>query len=271
MSSSASSSTRGVSRAPAREHPISPRRLERIRHAELESVRAHFKPGLRVLEIGGGSGYQASIIDSWGCNIVALDLGDRSSEQARYYPVQEYDGARIPFPGASFDLVFSSNVLEHVGDLKPLCREMHRVLVPGGVALHILPTPAWRWWTIVAHYPYLLKRFAGRGEVGAAVRLPSANEVLKRRGLRYMLGMALFASAHGEYPNAISELYYYSNRRWTRFFRESGFEIVASHDAGVFHTGYALLPGLSIRVRRLLGRVLGSACRAFVLRPRDGG
>ena len=30
-----------------------------------------------------------------------------------------------------------------------------RILKPGGIAVHILPTPSWRWWSIVAHYPFL--------------------------------------------------------------------------------------------------------------------
>ncbi len=43
-----------------------------------------------------------------------------------------YDGARLPFPDATFDKVFSCDVMEHVRNPRPLVAEMRRVLVPGG-------------------------------------------------------------------------------------------------------------------------------------------
>lgn len=40
---------------------------------------------------------------------------------------------RLPFADDSFDEVFSSHVLEHVGDLLKLLGELHRITRPGGV------------------------------------------------------------------------------------------------------------------------------------------
>lgn len=49
------------------------------------------------------------------------------------------DLCRLPFPDASFDLVFASHVLEHIFDDRAAVREIRRVLRPGGIA--ILPVP----------------------------------------------------------------------------------------------------------------------------------
>ena len=45
----------------------------------------------------------------------------------------------IPYPDASFDFVFSHDVLEHVEDPRVSVGEVHRVLRPGGCAFHVFP------------------------------------------------------------------------------------------------------------------------------------
>lgn len=241
--------------------------LKRLRLAELEVVRGYFTPGLRVLEIGGGSGYQASVISGWGCEVISLDLGDRPAEQQRYYDVQLYDGEHIPFPDGGFELVFSSNVLEHVAPLLELFKEIRRVLGQTGRAIHIVPTPEWRFWTSLAHYGYLLKRLSGSSTVACAVSLPDLKQVVARRGFAYLLRRVLSAGPHGVYPTALSEIYYYSKRRWLRLFHEAGFSVTSTFPTGLFYTGYALAPRLSLSARRKIAKLLGSACRVFVMEP----
>ena len=243
--------------------------LERLRKAEIEAVKRWLKPGMRVLEIGGGNGYQASIIASWGCEVHSIDLPNVRAAKQRYYPVQDYDGERIPFSHESFDIVFSSNVLEHIGPLSSILLEIRRVLKPGGLAVHILPSPAWRAWTSTAHYIALLRyaigsRRASNGESNE----PSAQRALQARGLGFLIKRALFAGPHGVYPNALFELYYFSKYRWLRLFRKNGFEPIEVTSNGLFYTGYGLLPWLSLETRRRLARMLGSACHIFVLRIR---
>jgi ubiquinone/menaquinone biosynthesis C-methylase UbiE len=42
-------------------------------------------------------------------------------------------------PDASSDLILSRALLEHVDDVPAAIREMARVLLPGGTALHFMP------------------------------------------------------------------------------------------------------------------------------------
>ena len=247
--------------------PVGPAaHLERLRHAEIEPLRCHFVPGTRVLELGGGNGYQASVLQSWGCPVTSIDV-EPAGSPAPYYPVQRYDGVTIPFPARSFDVVFSSNVLEHVAPsrLPALCGEMRRVLAGSGRAIHLVPTPAWRLWSCVSRSGFLLEVAAGRRTVA---RAPGEAGPRQGQSLARRLSRAVVPPAHGQYPSAVSELYYYSRRRWERVFREGGFEVVAASGAGVFYTDYALCRALSVSARRRLARVLGSACHVFVLRPR---
>jgi len=51
----------------------------------------------------------------------------------------QVDLQNLPFPVASYDFVFASNVLEHIPDDVQAIREIRRILKPGGLA--VLPVP----------------------------------------------------------------------------------------------------------------------------------
>jgi SAM-dependent methyltransferase len=259
--------------APAVEKDGAHNLLERIRAAEFDLVRDWFKPGIRVLELGGGTGYQASQIAALGSDVLSIDLADRHKPYHLFHPVQDYDGYNIPAPDASVDVVFSSNTLEHVPDVGRLLRDTRRVLRPEGVALHIVPTAAWRFWNSAAVPPYALKQALGLQRfTPGMVEQTSAGEAARRRGWAGMVGRALkmpFAP-HGAYANAVAELHYFSARRWRRVFADAGFRVADERPNRVFYTGLAVAPGTSIAGRRRLARVLGNACRVYVLR-KDAG
>src|SRR5262249_48932967 len=46
---------------------------------------------------------------------------------------------RLPFDADSFDIVLSTSVLEHANNPGEYLPEIHRVLKPGGTAMHLLP------------------------------------------------------------------------------------------------------------------------------------
>lgn len=185
---------------------------------------------------------------------------------ALYFPVEAYDGNTIPYRDKAFDIVFSSNVLEHVHDLDAALRESQRVLKPDGLAIHILPTPAWRLWTSIAHYGYLVRRILNAGRPVGDGSVPSLTEKTRSRGMLYAIGRILVAGPHGNYPNALSELYYFSERRWLTVFRRVGFRVIEAKTSNIFYTGYGLLPGLSLRSRKSMSNYLGAATRIYVLR-----
>jgi ubiquinone/menaquinone biosynthesis C-methylase UbiE len=249
--------------------------LEKLRRAELEMIKGWLRPDMRILEIGGGSGFQASVVASWGHRLMSIDLPERPFPPPYLFPVEDYDGVNIPAPDASFDLIFSSNVLEHVTRLPPLLAEMRRVLKPDGLALHILPTPAWRFWTSLTHYGDLsrarlnLPRKTTETSTTAAHGAEATSASNGQRSFARRLKRAVFAEPHGEYPSALSELYYFSRRRWLKVFRENGFEVREVAGNELFYTGYALFPNISIKRRRELSRLLGSACHIYVMNKRD--
>ena len=96
------------------------------------------------------------------------------------------------FPDESFDAVFSSHVIEHVGNPVSLLQEMSRILRPGGALITVLPTqfasPSYRFfgkWTGEGpprHVSYFTKRvFEGRlRQLGFSVYFSRQNVELQK-------------------------------------------------------------------------------------------
>jgi ubiquinone/menaquinone biosynthesis C-methylase UbiE len=134
--------------------------------------------GAHVLEVGTGSGaIAASLVDAVGPlgRVEAIDVVDERvvTEGVRFTRVE---GTEVPFADASFDVVISNHVIEHVGDRSEQLghlRELRRVLRPGGWAYLAMPN---RWRVVEPHFklpllswlpPPLRSRYvrlAGRGE-----------------------------------------------------------------------------------------------------------
>jgi SAM-dependent methyltransferase len=65
-------------------------------------------------------------------------------------------GERLPFPTASFDFVFSNEVVEHVADDRQYVAEMARVARPGGRIVIFCPN---RWYPVEQHGVYWRGRY----------------------------------------------------------------------------------------------------------------
>ncbi|MGO4703357.1 class I SAM-dependent methyltransferase [Dyella sp. 2RAB6] len=246
--------------------------LHSVREYELGLVIAELpgpgsaQAGVRVLDIGAGTGHQSALLQAHGYRVTAVDLPVSSYAAERVFPVVDYDGTRLPLPDSSVDVVFSSNVLEHVSSIGPLLDECRRVMASGALAVHVLPTPAWRWWTSLTHYPWLFTRVWRR----------LAGPVPKGKGgggkpPRPWWTM-LWPERHGERGTTLTEARYFSERCWQAMFAEAGFRVEKSYPTGLFYTGNMLFAErLPISARRWLSRWLGSSCRVYVMRVARAG
>ncbi|HEY5665012.1 MAG TPA: methyltransferase domain-containing protein [Ilumatobacter sp.] len=106
------------------------------------------RPGDRVLDVGAGFGRHVYECARRGARVVALDyaadevittrntLGAMLTEAEitadSLIGVLRGDAGRLPFPDGTFDVVITSEVLEHIQDDVAAIAEMVRVLKPGG-------------------------------------------------------------------------------------------------------------------------------------------
>ena len=118
--------------------------LNELRFVEMERLVPYIPAGARVLEFGAGTGQQARFLAERGFDVLAVDLAQSNYADHLVFPVRQYDGEHIPLEDRSVDVIFSSNVLEHVENMPAIMSEFRRILRPGGFGLHVMPTPAWR-------------------------------------------------------------------------------------------------------------------------------
>ena len=252
-----------------------------LRQAELQlaltEIASRKPAGSSIVEIGGGGGWQARMLADAGFQVRSFDLAGSQYSAHRVFPIEDYDGHRIPAADAAFDIAFSSNVLEHIAHGRAFQAELHRVLKPDGIAVHLLPTASWRLWTLAAHYPWLVKAAAGKlvgRRLGGGAEPADAAAVATApgwRGKAQRLRRVLVSERHGEVGNAVSELWHFSRHRWTPLFEDTGWRVVSHGTNGLFYTGYSVLGRqLSLAARRRLSRLLGASCHVYVLEKASG-
>jgi len=102
---------------------------------------------LDVLDVGCGSGANSAALAAKGHRLRGVDLSEAGIEK---YRQRGFDGrvcdieSGLDYPDATFDVVFCSEVIEHMTSPEILAGEMSRVLKPGG--LLVLSTPNSAFW-----------------------------------------------------------------------------------------------------------------------------
>jgi SAM-dependent methyltransferase len=102
-----------------------------------------FRKKNRILDVGCSAAFFLKLARDrkWEVQGVEVsDFGVRFSQEELKVPVFQGYLQDAHFPDESFDAVFSSHVIEHVGNPVALLEEMRRVLRPGGALITVLPT-----------------------------------------------------------------------------------------------------------------------------------
>src|ERR1700761_7830641 len=122
---------------------------EQLAPPEFELRLAHLRAGVhagdRALDLGCGDGRFTGELARAGAVATGVDIADAALKRARAahpdldFRLAPFDGP-LPFDDGSFDVVWTSEVIEHVADTARWLSEVRRVLVPRGRLL--LTTPA---------------------------------------------------------------------------------------------------------------------------------
>ena len=162
-------------------------------------------PGVDALEIGTGTGGMLHALLARGLRARGVEINPALIAESRTWfgelPVQPVTGIALPFPEASFDLVLSFDVFEHIRDSDAHLREVARVLRPRG--RYLVQTPSkWpntifetiRWKSLTRwrddhcalHTPgQLRRRLEGHGFAVEFFDVPVVNEFFRGKVRRH--------------------------------------------------------------------------------------
>jgi len=110
------------------------------------------RPNMKVLDFGCGAGnlLKAALtqgFDAYGCDLYDVKYSQDWNAAEKVGGLTDTGRLRrirmpyeLPFEDATFDVVVSSEVFEHVLDYPQAIAELQRVMKPGGCFLHIFPS-----------------------------------------------------------------------------------------------------------------------------------
>ena len=252
--------------------------LHAIRKREIDLVfslltEGHFDSGL---EIGAGDGYQTTLLAQHINNLTSSDLNfERLKDELKVtrvlYKRVDADAIEGVFVNKVFDLVFSSNVLEHLRDPKKFLISSKPTIKDNGYAVHIVPSRHIKVSYLALYYPYLILLLIDRviGKIkgrpffrGGNINLENnINSVAKPERKKRKFLKILFPSPHGNYETHWQEYVAFGRKSWERMFINAGYTIV-SYRKGPAFSGYGF--GLS-RIRKVLETLGISSEHIFIL------
>ncbi|MBV9716248.1 MAG: class I SAM-dependent methyltransferase [Solirubrobacterales bacterium] len=106
---------------------------------------AAVRPGVSALDLGCGAGRFTAELAGAGARPVGVEVAEAALARARRRHA-ELDfrlvpiGGPLPFADGAFELVWASEVIEHVADTAPWLSEVRRVLAPAGTLLVTTPS-----------------------------------------------------------------------------------------------------------------------------------
>lgn len=257
--------------------------LHETRQKEIELVFGPLKqPSFRRgLEIGAGDGFQSDLIKPYVEELICTEY-DQAKLRQEKKPGIVYkicDAEQLPkyFKAGRFDLIFSSNVMEHITAKEKVLADMAKLLSDDGLAINIMPGPFLKMSWLLLFYPnqaitlleVLTERRGGRRlsklaggdkeEIGRLRQDLGNNPKLSKRA--WLLAQ-FWPEPHGAYRGHLAELRGYRISHWKRLHRENGLEVIRVIKMPV-NSGYGF--GLP-RVRRLLERLGFAYGYAYVSR-----
>jgi SAM-dependent methyltransferase len=229
----------------------------------------------RGLELGAGDGFQSVLLSKYIGSLVSTEINKliltRTSNDSIEYATCSAEEAVGTGRQRSFDIVYSSNLLEHLIDPVSVLRGIHRIMKDDGITVHIMPAPLWKFCQVLLYVPVnvlsMIEHIAR--ERGRGNRLRETRFLLRqlitglRSGANTMTAQSdreamlignnpesagirpgfirrlLLPLPHGRSATNRAEFAAFRKRRWIKTLNEAGFDLIAIRK-GPAASGYGL-------------------------------
>jgi|APSaa5957512535_1039671.scaffolds.fasta_scaffold00449_8 ubiquinone/menaquinone biosynthesis C-methylase UbiE len=245
---------------------------EKIRMEELETALEIFsnEKNLDILEIGGRDGFQANIISKKGHKVTSIDINPLSPQ---IHLVQKGDITKLDFADDSFDLIYSSNMLQEIYNIDKAFMEMKRVLKKDGIIIHIVPSS---WWSIITnfwHYCLIPKYLIKSNKIQQifnskkVTNIDIQNNKEENKNSKSTTNLKkLFFHPLGANSSFVHEIFYFSKSYWKKSFNNNQFEIINEKNCPYFYSGYSVFRFKFLSFRKFLGKLGMTSCFCFVMK-----
>jgi SAM-dependent methyltransferase len=154
----------------------------------VKMLSSHLKPGMKVLELGCGTGYFTQELVRSGADVVAIDVSQELLEIARgncSAPNVQYqfeNAYELSYDDAAFDSVVGSSVLHHL-EIKKALRDVCRVLKPAGTIYFTEPNMLNPQIAVQKNIPWIKRKLGDSPNETAFFRWP-LKRLLEQTGFR---------------------------------------------------------------------------------------
>lgn len=191
------------------------------------------------IEFGAGDGYQTTLIEPMCSKFVSSDLNfKRLKDEFKIVSVdyRAYDADSLSgiFGPNTFNLIFSSNLIEHLSNRKSFLQNTKEMLSSDGYAVHVVPAKMVKFTYLLLFYPNLLvliiDRLIGifenkpifRGSANNFENNINSNKADKLNKWKRIL----LPQIHGNYKTHTEEWRSWSRKSWQKLFENNGYTVV---------------------------------------------
>jgi len=239
--------------------------IHNLREKEFRLISNKF-PNKRLfnegLEIGAGDGFLSLLLSQYVQHLICTDYNpDRlkiRSKKSIEVKICDAEIIEKYFKRGQFDLILSSNLLEHLPCIQSALNGIHEILKDDGITIHVMPNSLWKIIQIFLFYPdriiTLVEKITEKSlkknlnsicatfhnnRIGKQeFQLLGNNPKVKRKTYSYPRNL-LWPIPHGAYKSNIEEFFKYTKRRWLDEFKRANFNVIKVIP-GPFSSGYGL-------------------------------
>ena len=195
------------------------------------------------LEIGAGNGFQSRILSKYIDYLYCTELNEtrlnRCENNKISYRICDAEKINDYFDSCYFDLIFSSNLLEHLPSPDLAIRGSGKILKDNGIMIHIIPSSFIATIRILLWYPNLaislienmLSKSSKNNDKETSL---SPELVLNKSGnnlklfskQKSNLNKIIVPRPHGVSNNIFQEVMAFRKRRWVKEFNNQGFNVL---------------------------------------------
>lgn len=248
---------------------------QKIRIEELETALEVFsnEKNLDILEIGGRDGFQANIISKKGHKVTSIDINPLLPQ---IHLVQKGDINKLDFENNSFDLIYSSNMLQEIDNIDEAFMEMKRVLKKDGIIIHIVPSS---WWSLITnfwHYCLIPKYLIKSNKIQQifnskkVTNIDIQNNNQKNKNSKATTNLKkLFFHPLGTNTSFVHEIIYFSQFYWKKSFNDNRFTIIEEKNCPYLYSGYSIFRFKFLSFRKFLAKLGITSCFCFIMKKND--